>query len=73
MHADGGDHQLPGRDRTTLPVVWMPQSPASLGWIWNHPENTVILSGMSNDGHIDENLALADKAMRNAFSGKAAK
>ena len=38
------------------PVEW------SLGWIWNHPEVTVVLSGMNNDDHIDENLAIAGKA-----------
>ncbi|MGD1968709.1 MAG: aldo/keto reductase [Desulfobacterales bacterium] len=44
------------------PVEW------SLGWIWNHPEVTVVLSGMNNDDHIRENLALAEKALPNAFS-----
>lgn len=44
------------------PVAW------SLGWIWNHPEVTVVLSGMNNDEHIAENLALARKANPNAFS-----
>lgn len=49
-------------DRKKTPVAW------SLGWIWNHPEVTVILSGMNNDDHITENLALAEKAQPNAFS-----
>ena len=49
-------------DRQRTPVAW------SLEWIWNHPEVTVILSGMNNDEHIDENLALADGALPNAFS-----
>ena len=44
------------------PVAW------SLGWIWNHPGVTVILSGMNNDDHITENLALAEKARPNSFS-----
>lgn len=48
-------------DRKT-PVAW------SLGWIWNHPEVTVVLSGMNNDEHIAENLALAKKAHPNTFS-----
>jgi predicted aldo/keto reductase-like oxidoreductase len=46
------DHKKP-------PVEW------SLGWIWNHPEVTVVLSGMNNDDHINENLALAEKALPN--------
>ena len=46
------------------PVGW------SLGWIWNHPEVTVVLSGMNNDDHITENLALAEKARPGSFSEK---
>jgi predicted aldo/keto reductase-like oxidoreductase len=34
------------------------------------PEVTVVLSGMNNDDHINENLALAEKALPNAFSEK---
>ena len=49
-------------DHKKTPVAW------SLGWIWNHPEVTVILSGMNNDDHINENLALAAKALPNSFS-----
>ena len=51
-------------DRKKTPVEW------SLGWIWNHPEVTVVLSGMNNDDHINENLALAEKALPNALSEK---
>ena len=51
------DHKKP-------PVAW------SLGWIWNHPEVTVVLSGMNNDDHINENLALAEKALPSSFSEK---
>jgi predicted aldo/keto reductase-like oxidoreductase len=51
-------------DDKKTPVAW------SLGWIWNHPEVTVVLSGMNNDDHITENLALAEKALPNAFSEK---
>ena len=49
-------------DEKRTPVAW------SLGWIWNRPEVTVILSGMNNDDHINENLALADKAQPNSFT-----
>ncbi len=54
-------------DQEKTPVAW------SLGWICNHPEVTVILSGMNNDAHIDENLTLADKAIPDAFSEKEVK
>ena len=38
------------------PVDW------ALRWIWNRPEVTVILSGMNEEGHIRENLTIADTA-----------
>ena len=46
------------------PVEW------SLGWIWDHSEVTVVLSGMNDDGHIKENLALAEKALPNSLTEK---
>jgi len=49
-------------DQKRTPVAW------SLSWIWNHPEATVILSGMNNDEHIAENLALAENARPDSFS-----
>jgi predicted aldo/keto reductase-like oxidoreductase len=51
-------------DHKKTPVAW------SLGWIWNHPEVTVVLSGMNRDDHINENLALAEKALPDSFSEK---
>ncbi len=51
-------------DQKKTPVEW------SLSWIWNHPEVTVILSGMNDDDHINQNLALAEKALPNSFSEK---
>jgi hypothetical protein len=54
-------------DHKKTPVEW------ALGWIWNHPEVTVVLSGMNNDDHIAENLALAEKALPNSLSQKEVK
>jgi predicted aldo/keto reductase-like oxidoreductase len=34
----------------------------ALRWIWNHPEVTVVLSGMNEEAHIEENLKIADEA-----------
>ena len=31
----------------------------ALRWVWNHPEVTVVLSGMNNERHIEENLRIA--------------
>ena len=54
-------------DQRKTPVEW------SLSWIWNHPEVTVVLSGMNNDDHIAENLAIAANALPNALSEKEVK
>lgn len=45
------------------PVEW------ALRWLWNHPEITVVLSGMNEDGHIDENLDIAAVAEAHSLSG----
>jgi len=53
-----------GAEEKKTPVDW------SLSWIWNHPGVTVVLSGMNEDTHINENLRLAEKARVNGFSKK---
>lgn len=40
----------------------------ALRWVWNHPEVTVVLSGMNEETHIEENLAIADKAFPNSLT-----
>ena len=42
----------------------------SLRWIWNHPEVTVILSGMNEEAHIDENLRIAGEAYPESLTDK---
>ena len=37
-------------------------------WIWNHPEVTVVLSGMNDEANIRENLAVADQAYPNSLT-----
>jgi predicted aldo/keto reductase-like oxidoreductase len=46
------------------------KSPAewALRWVWNHPEVTVLLSGMNEDSHINENVRIACNAQPNSFS-----
>ncbi|HUL62395.1 MAG TPA: aldo/keto reductase [Methanocella sp.] len=41
------------------------RSPAEWGlrWVWNHPEVTVVLSGMNDERHIEENLRVAGEAL----------
>ena len=39
------------------PVEW------ALRWIWNRPEVTLVLSGMNQDEHVEENLRIASAAL----------
>ncbi len=34
----------------------------ALRWVWNHPEVTVVLSGMNDEAQVEENLKVADSA-----------
>ena len=46
------------------------RSPAewALRWVWNHPEVTVVLSGMNEEAHIEENLRVASQAHPNCLT-----
>ena len=49
-------------DEKRTPVDW------ALRWIWNHPQVTVVLSGMSDEQQLAENLDIASTARANSFS-----
>lgn len=49
-------------EKKRTPVEW------ALRWLWNQPEVTVILSGMNDEAHIEENLAIADRAKINSLT-----
>ncbi len=40
----------------------------ALRWIWDHPEVTVVLSGMNDEAHIAENLRVADEGLPHSLS-----
>jgi predicted aldo/keto reductase-like oxidoreductase len=40
----------------------------ALRWVWNHPEVTVVLSGMNDEQHIEENLSVAETAHPQTFT-----
>ncbi|MEN6610067.1 MAG: aldo/keto reductase [Methanoregulaceae archaeon] len=40
----------------------------ALRWIWNHPEVTVVLSGMNDEAHIRENIATCETALPGSMS-----
>ncbi len=46
------------------------RSPANwaLSWVWNRPEVTVVLSGLSRPDHLEETLATVDKALPGSMS-----
>ncbi len=46
------------------------RSPAewALRWVWNHPEVTVVLSGMNEEAHIEQNLAIAGEAQAESLT-----
>ena len=51
-------------EKSRSPVAW------ALLWIWNNPEVTVILSGMNEEAHIDENIALAEQGCPGVLDSK---
>ena len=48
----------------------MNRTPAEWGlrWVWNHPEVTVVLSGMNEDSQVEENLKIAVEAYPNSLT-----
>jgi uncharacterized protein len=40
----------------------------ALHWVWNHPEVTVVLSGMNADSQLEENQAIANRALPGTLS-----
>jgi len=60
-----GQPQPPGEVAEIWNRADTKRSPAewALRWVWNHPEVTVVLSGMNDEAHIEENLSVADTAL----------
>ena len=42
----------------------------ALRWVWNHPEVTVVLSGMSNFDQVKQNLIYAENSLPNSLSSE---
>lgn len=61
---------LPPAAREAIEAAEAGSSPVSwaLRWVWNHPEVTVVLSGMNSLEQLAENEALAKRALPHAMS-----
>jgi uncharacterized protein len=65
---------LAGRVPESVQKIWegapVKRSPAEWGlrWVWDHKEVTVVLSGMNDEAHIDENLRVAGEALRGSLT-----
>lgn len=65
---------LVGKMPPAVQAVWdrapVKRSPAewALRWIWNHPEVSLLLSGMNEESHIAENIRIAGEALPQSLS-----
>ena len=59
---------ITGKIPPAVQAIWdeaaVKRTPAewALRWVWNHPEVTVVLSGMNEEEHIEENVRIAGDA-----------
>ena len=62
--------KIPGEAQRIYDSAPVKRTPAewALRWVWNHPEVTMVLSGMNNEKHIDENIRIASEALPNTLS-----
>ncbi len=65
---------IAGKVPSDILKIWdeaeIKRTPAAWGlrWIWNHPEVTMILSGMNEEAHIKENIQTANEAYPNSLT-----
>jgi predicted aldo/keto reductase-like oxidoreductase len=63
-------HGLPAEAQRIYDDAPVRRTPAewALRRVWNHPEVTVVLSGMNDDDNIDENIRVATEALPGSLS-----
>ncbi len=61
---------LPAAAKAEIEAMAPQRSPAEWGlrWIWNHPEVTVVLSGMNDVSQVAENCRVAGEALPDSLS-----
>jgi uncharacterized protein len=62
--------QVPEEVKKIWEEATVRRSPAewALRWVWNNPEVTVVLSGMNEESHIDENIRVANEVLPNSLT-----
>jgi predicted aldo/keto reductase-like oxidoreductase len=66
--------KLAGEVPTAVQEIWeeaeQKRTPAewALRWVWNHPEVSVVLSGMNEEEHVKENIHVADEGLPDSLS-----
>lgn len=63
---------LPEKAKAAISKAEIKRSPAEWGlrWVWNHPEVSVVLSGMNVKENVEENLRVASEAEPNSLTEK---
>jgi predicted aldo/keto reductase-like oxidoreductase len=51
-------------DIKRTPVEW------ALRWVWNNPDVTLVLSGMNEEAHVEENIRVASEALPSQLTEK---
>jgi predicted aldo/keto reductase-like oxidoreductase len=64
--------RLPEEAKTVLDQAEIKRTPAewALRWVWNHPEVSVVLSGMTTMEHVVENIRVAREAAANSLTAQ---
>ncbi|ADZ09759.1 NADP-dependent oxidoreductase domain protein [Methanobacterium lacus] len=62
-------HNMPQKVQELFDNYEVKRSPAewALRWVWNHPEVSVVLSGMNTMEELEENLKIAEEANPNSL------
>jgi predicted aldo/keto reductase-like oxidoreductase len=62
-------NKLPPQAKAIYDAAQVKRSPAEWGlrWVWNHPEVTLVLSGMNEENQVLENIKTAQTALPNSM------